>query len=56
MNPGRIPEHGVLGKQVDKIPDLVDTVGNSAVRSDEIAYLFLGLKVSEPGLDIGFGH
>ena len=52
MNSGRIPEHGVLGKQVDKISGLVDTVADRAVRRDELAHFFLGLEVGEPGLDV----
>ena len=56
MNSGRIPEHGVVGKQVDKISDLVDTVADRAVGRDELAHFFLGLEVGEPGLDVEFGH
>src|SRR3984885_6937401 len=35
MDPSRIPQDGILGEQVDEIPDLADPVDGRAVRGDE---------------------
>ena len=56
MYSGRIPEHGVLGKQVGTVRPTVDTVADRAVSGDERAHFVLGLEVGQPGVDIEFGH
>ena len=48
MNSGGIPENGVLGKQIDKISDLVGTIADGTVSGDERVHFFLGLEGGEP--------